>query len=195
MGEEYGGRRAGVTHAPAILCHQACKPGSVPRSGERGDGHSSGAPLARHLVQPTRAARLEMRLAGLPAAPPLFGLAPGGVCRAAPVARRAVRSYRTLSPLPADPSLVRQGGLLSVALSLGSPPPEVIRHRISMEPGLSSPPADTLALAERPSGLLTRVIRGFGVAPSRPGSSPAAGALPGHASSHSCDWPTPEGGS
>ena len=33
--------------------------------------------------------------------PPLFGLAPGGVCRAAPVAGGAVRSCRTLSPLPA----------------------------------------------------------------------------------------------
>ncbi len=33
--------------------------------------------------------------------PSLLGLAPGGVCRAAPVAGRAVRSYRTLSPLPA----------------------------------------------------------------------------------------------
>ena len=32
--------------------------------------------------------------------PFLFGLAPGGVYRAAPVSRRAVRSYRTLSPLP-----------------------------------------------------------------------------------------------
>ncbi len=32
----------------------------------------------------------------------------------------------------------RAGGLLSVALSLGSPPPGVTRHRISMEPGLSS---------------------------------------------------------
>src|SRR3546814_236712 len=32
--------------------------------------------------------------------PPLFGLAPGGVYRAVPVARDAVRSYRTLSPLP-----------------------------------------------------------------------------------------------
>jgi hypothetical protein len=32
-----------------------------------------------------------------------------------------------------------------VALSLGSPPPEVIRHRASKEPGLSSLPADTLA--------------------------------------------------
>ena len=32
----------------------------------------------------------------------------------------------------------RSGGLLSVALSLGSPPPDVIRRRIRMEPGLSS---------------------------------------------------------
>ncbi len=31
--------------------------------------------------------------------PPLFGLAPGGVCRAATVASGAVRSYRTVSPL------------------------------------------------------------------------------------------------
>src|SRR5712664_3614592 len=30
----------------------------------------------------------------------LFGLAPGGRCRAADVATRAVRSYRTISPLP-----------------------------------------------------------------------------------------------
>src|SRR5580704_1092718 len=33
----------------------------------------------------------------------------------------------------------RRGGLFSVALSLGSRPPDVIRHRLSMEPGLSSP--------------------------------------------------------
>ncbi len=31
---------------------------------------------------------------------PLFGLAPGGACHASDVAARAVRSYRTLSPLP-----------------------------------------------------------------------------------------------
>ena len=78
------------------------------------------------------------------AAPPLFGLAPGGVCRAVSVTKDAVRSYRTLSPLPSE-ALAKEGGLLSVALSLGSPPPEVIRHRASKEPGLSSLPADTLA--------------------------------------------------
>jgi len=33
----------------------------------------------------------------------------------------------------------RAGGLLSVALSLGSPPPGVTRHRVPVEPGLSSP--------------------------------------------------------
>src|SRR5881394_872676 len=32
----------------------------------------------------------------------------------------------------------RTGGVLSVALSLGSPPPGVTRHRTSVEPGLSS---------------------------------------------------------
>ena len=54
-------------------------------------------------------------------APPLFGLAPGGVYHAGRVAEAPVRSYRTLSPLP-DPVLgePRQaiGGMLSVALSL-----------------------------------------------------------------------------
>jgi len=50
--------------------------------------------------------------------------------------------------------LRRSGGLLSVALSLGSPPPDVIRHRVSMEPGLSSPAAFR-QLLERPSGQLT----------------------------------------
>lgn len=33
--------------------------------------------------------------------PPLFGLTPGGVCHAAAVTSHAVRSYRTVSPLPA----------------------------------------------------------------------------------------------
>jgi len=32
--------------------------------------------------------------------PSLFGLAPGGVCPAAAVTGGAVRSYRTISPLP-----------------------------------------------------------------------------------------------
>jgi len=39
--------------------------------------------------------------------PSLFGLAPGGVYRATSVTRRAVRSYRTLSPLPSSWGLSR----------------------------------------------------------------------------------------
>jgi len=45
------------------------------------------------------------------------------------------------------------GGLFSVALSLGSPPPAVSRHRVSMEPGLSSP--SRLPAKAQPSGRLT----------------------------------------
>ncbi len=47
------------------------------------------------------------------------------------------------------------GGLLSVALSLGSPPPGVTRRRVSVEPGLSSPAAFRLML-ERPPDRLAR---------------------------------------
>ena len=101
--------------------------------------------------------------------PPLFGFAPGGVCRAASVAGDAVRSYRTLSPLPlrGEP---RAGGLLSVALSLGSPPAAVSRHRRSLEPGLSSTGRvwpRSLFARQRPSGQLAPGIRGRAGARSR----------------------------
>ena len=77
--------------------------------------------------------------------PSLFGFAPGGVYLAVLVTEAAVRSYRTLSLLLAEAS-----DLLSVALSLGSPPPDVIRHRVSVEPGLSPPPCGGAATG--PSG-------------------------------------------
>jgi len=70
--------------------------------------------------------------------PSLFGLAPGGVFHANSVTRIAVRSYRTISPLPSFAKAM-PGGIFSAALSLRSPSPDVIRHRVSMEPGLSSP--------------------------------------------------------
>src|SRR5579864_5884726 len=58
--------------------------------------------------------------------PLLLGLAPGGVFPAAPVAGGAVRSYRTISPLPPSSSRLASywaRRCVSVALSLGSPPP------------------------------------------------------------------------
>src|SRR6266849_2100681 len=52
--------------------------------------------------------------------PLLLGLAPGGVCPAAAVAGGAVRSYRTISPLPPARPRARWGWrCVSVALSLG----------------------------------------------------------------------------
>ncbi len=76
----------------------ACKPGSVPAC--TGDGHSSGTPVTGRLARPTRAAARKHACRIRSGVPPLLGLAPGGVCPAAPVAGGAVRSYRTLSPLP-----------------------------------------------------------------------------------------------
>ena len=92
-------------------CQLACKPGSVRQSYPCAMAIHLGRGLRRASCnQPGRQPgnRLEaLRLtSGLPLRrytgfrPPLFGLAPGGVYRATPVARSAVRSYRTLSPLP-----------------------------------------------------------------------------------------------
>ena len=62
-----------------------------------------------------------------------------------------------------------------MALSLGSPPPGVIRHRMSMEPGLSSP-ATFRSLPERPSGRLTPEDMGVIARPVKPNAvSSAAG--------------------
>src|SRR5271154_6034689 len=72
-----------------------------------------------------------------PCLPFLLGLAPGGVFPAIVITDNAVRSYRTISPLPPMPSHAGPrglGGMFSVALSLGSPPPAVNRHRVSLEP-------------------------------------------------------------
>ena len=99
---------------------------------------------APHATHPDDSAKTRLlRPPKRPERPSLLGFAPGGVYHARPVAGAAVRSYRTLSPLPDQfPDIRRRpgkpGGLLSVALSLGFPPPEVIRHRVFVEPGLSS---------------------------------------------------------
>src|SRR5262249_2362084 len=71
----------------------------------------------------------------------LFGLAPGGVCRAASVAGSAVRPYRTVSPLPRLKRNAPRRSILCCTIPGVLPPPDVIRHRLSMEPGLSSPAA------------------------------------------------------
>ena len=139
----------------------ACKPGSVPGT------NAGGWPFlwdpCRHEPRATDpddrpGNQPAPTFSRTPGPSSLLGLAPGGVYRAADVAADAVRSCRTLSPLPAGwPKPTPAGGLLSVALSLGSPPPGVTRHRVPVEPGLSSP-ASPAGAAIRPSAPRTYLI-------------------------------------
>jgi len=62
----------------------------------------------------------------------LLSLAPSGVFQRSLLPIEPVRSYHTFSPLPC------YGGLFSVALSLGFPPPGITWHCVFAEPGLSS---------------------------------------------------------
>ena len=80
-------------------------------------------------------------------------IAVGLILLAVGVAAAAVRSCRTISTWPAR----MHGGVFSVALSLGSPPPDVIRHRSSLEPGLSSP-AQLPAQQRSPNPLAIRAL-------------------------------------
>jgi hypothetical protein len=68
------------------------------------EGEVAVIPLGLPLL--TDSSDLPGSKAGRAAPPPLFGLAPRGVCPATPVARSAVRFYRTISPLPAFPRAV-----------------------------------------------------------------------------------------
>ncbi len=109
----------------------ADKPGSVV------DSHSSGRIVTDALKQPTRTRR------GPRHGVPIWPCSGWGLpCRS--VAGLAVRSCRTVSPLPdplaPSPERAAIGGLLSVALSVGSRRPGVTWH-----PALWSPdfPRDT----------------------------------------------------
>ncbi len=132
----------------------------APAKPERGS-HSSGTTLARRLTQPTRMTGPETGWRRLRAPRhPYSVLLPVGFT----VPSLLPETRWALTP-PFHPYPLEAGGLLSVALSLGSPPPDVIRHRVSVEPGLSSPHRLS-ALVKRgcPAnwhGLLNREPRGL----------------------------------
>ena len=134
-------RRPGFRRAFGVAAVR--KPDSVPTVRRRpvGDGHSSGAVVADRLVRPYPGAS-----GGPPA--PLFGLAPGGVCRAVPVTGDAVSSYLAFSPLP---RAFAGGGSFSVALSSGSPPPGVTRHLALWSPDFPRRDAALRSVPPRPS--------------------------------------------
>jgi hypothetical protein len=95
--------------------------------------------------------------------PLLFGLAPRGVFRASPVARRAVGSYPTVSPLPAKALLkddgqvslppvteaLFRGGLFSVALSVTQSRAELSFGFATASPGVTRRVAPLSADADR----------------------------------------------
>lgn len=122
----------------------------------RGDDHSSAMRLAAHLVRPTRMTCGDTCAANR--AHPYSVLLQVGL--AVPP---SLRSGRCALTAPFHPYHARArkrakaGGLLSAALSLGSPPPGAIRHLVSVEPGLSST-APFPALLPRPS---SRLIEGY----------------------------------
>ncbi len=131
------GPREGASSREGKTPERPCKPSSVPTPFGMGGEHSSRALVAQGPHQ--RATRTHGT--GHPCPPDgedalLLALAPGGVCRAIRVTPDAVRSYRTVSPLPAP---CGTGGLFSVALSCESP-----RLAVSQHPALWSsdfPPA------------------------------------------------------
>ncbi len=123
-----------------------CKPGSV-RTARSGPGRPflwdapCGAP---HATNPGGGAGTPSRHmhAFVPhaAGRPYSVLLPVGFTLPAPLPERRCALTAPFHPcLRARLAPARTGGLFSVALSLGSPPPAVSRHRIPVEPGLSSP--------------------------------------------------------
>src|SRR5580704_2349755 len=108
--QKLAGARRGFRRAPLVTRQPAYKPGSGWHAGV--PAYVTAIPLGRRL--PGASSNLPERpdldtipklsaLARKAFAPFLFGLAPGGVCRAAGVTASAVRSYRTVSPLPSPP--------------------------------------------------------------------------------------------
>ncbi len=95
------------------------------------DNHSSGTNVTVCLKRPTRIPHgpraMTLRSRGF-----LFGLAPSGVFPATPVARRAVRSYRTISPLPINGRYIFCGTFRRLT------PPRRYLALCPVEPGLSS---------------------------------------------------------
>ncbi len=105
--------------------------------------HSSRRRIAAPLMQPTRATGRRMPYA----APIRFCSRWGLPCHCCYQQRGA------LLPHHFDLTASKYGGMISVALSLKLLPPDVIRHRSSLEPGLSSPTRVTReAAVAQPSG-------------------------------------------
>ena len=139
-------RQRNVTKAPrhkrhvirSMSCQMACKPGSVSRLHDaEGDDHSSSA----GCCQPPQATYPDIGAGSHQphaACVPTWSCSGWGLpCPACCQPGGALLPH--LFTLTYVRPMGRAGGLFSVALSLGSPPPGVTRHPDPVEPGLSSP--------------------------------------------------------
>jgi hypothetical protein len=126
-------------------CQMACKPGSVE------DGYSSGTGITSCLKQPTRRAK---RVRSAQALPIWFCSRWGLPCHVHYCPRGGLLPHHFTLTRGTCLSKCTAGGLFSVALSLGLPPPAVSRHLDLMEPGLSS--SCLLRGSQQPSGHLAR---------------------------------------
>ena len=131
-----------------------------------GDDHSSGASVTGRLARPTRAAAPKTRLpvrtrrSGRPAAPTWSCSRWGLPCRF------RCRTRGALLPHPFTLARrCRPGGLLSVALSLGSPPPGVTRHRVFRG-------ARTFLPGREPGAVIRPPVPGDHLGPRRTGVNP-----------------------
>jgi hypothetical protein len=108
-------------------------------------GDVGGEPACRRGSVRRSPGGVAIHLSGLPgdigrAARPLLGLAPGGVYRAARVAPGAGALLPHRFTLTRPSLALRSGGLLSVALSCGSPRLAVSQHPALWSPDLPQPP-------------------------------------------------------
>ena len=165
--QKLAGARRVFRRAPLFSRQPAYKPGSGRHAkgfacvtaiplGRRSPGASSNLPGRQ---DPDTIPKLHFRASLTPS---LFGLAPGGVCPAAGVTAGAVRSYRTISPLPWSTEAPRRyvfcGTVPGFAPAGCYPAPFVRGARTFLSGNLSVSP-------ERPSDRLTPsgmgILRGF----------------------------------
>ena len=153
---ECGGRPPGFPPGALKQRQPAYKPGSGWHAGK--PACATAIPLGRRL--PGASSNLPGR-ADLDIDPAAFALSRKAARRpysvllpvgfAVPPALPPARCALTAPFHPCRGIRNARGGLFSVALSLGSRPPDVIRHRLSTEPGLSSPAAFRLRRSGRPA--------------------------------------------
>ena len=132
------GRAARSSSSGNCLGQTVCKPGSVHAPAYRDDGW----PFIWGARCRTPRCDLPGRRRGNPpCAAPIRSCSRWGLPRPATLPPPRCALTAPFHPYLARRALrhIGRGGLLSVALSLGSPPPAVSRHRVSVEPGLSSP--------------------------------------------------------